>query len=158
MSTAALLDRLRTLGISPDAHADTWLDGVDLLAALDAIGRSGCCVLIKVDGLRTNGAVYTIVISGGFLVDEVFRKDGPDLVALAGAAIAHVIDRLATNGARPNGTAGSTPARGSVRIHRRRCVARAAPVRTCRFGTARYSTAGSNAICTAPRAAPTTFC
>jgi hypothetical protein len=95
MSAEALLDRLRALGVSPDAHADTWIGSADLFAALDAIARSGCVVLMKVDGLRTNGAVYTIVVSGGFLDDDHFRSDSADLATLAGAAIAFVAERLA---------------------------------------------------------------
>jgi len=58
------------------------------MAALDAIGRDGVSVLVKIDGLRPDAAVYTVAISGPRLGEAFFfRQDGSDLPALLRAGI-----------------------------------------------------------------------
>lgn len=82
MNNDELLVELRRCEIAPDAHTGAWRDSIDLLAALDAIGRSGGSAVVKVDGNRPGADVYTLVLSGGQLGEHFFRKDGADLSAL----------------------------------------------------------------------------
>lgn len=51
------------------------------------LGRGGACAIIKVDGERVRGQEYTVLLSGGALAGESFRKDGSDLRVLLREAI-----------------------------------------------------------------------
>ncbi|MBA3464692.1 MAG: hypothetical protein H0T46_32465 [Deltaproteobacteria bacterium] len=71
---------------------ETWTRCAPLLAELDALGRLGGNALVKIDGGRSDdgGALpetYTVVLAGGRLRDEFFRRDGADLEKLLRDAI-----------------------------------------------------------------------
>lgn len=92
-----ILDKVLLLGLAEcgvdfSPHVRSWGELVDLLAAFDAIGRSGSNAILKVDGGRGGEDVYTVVISGGRLGQEFFRKDGADLGVLLGQAVAFFIE------------------------------------------------------------------
>lgn len=72
---------------------ETWMRCAPLLAELDALARVGGNALVKIDGGRgdIDGALpenYTVVLAGGRLRDEFFRRDGADLEQLLRDAIA----------------------------------------------------------------------
>ena len=54
----------------------TYLDQVE------SIAQEGCTIVIKFDGERDKKNFYTVVLSGGQLEDDYFRKDGADLPLL----------------------------------------------------------------------------
>lgn len=83
----SLLATLEKRGLDTEHATASWFDSLPLLAALDAIGRDGACALVKIDGLRTNGKVYTVVLSGGRLGQDFWHSDGPELQALLREAI-----------------------------------------------------------------------
>ena len=87
MLDATILSELAKCGIDPSARKDAWRGASDLLAALDAIGRLGVNVILKIDGERAGPEVYTVVVSGGRLRDEFFRRDGSDLQLLLSEAV-----------------------------------------------------------------------
>jgi hypothetical protein len=71
---------------------ETWTRCAPLLAELDALGRLGGNALVKIDGGRhdVDGSLpetYTVVLAGGRLRDEFFRRDGADLEQLLRDAI-----------------------------------------------------------------------
>ena len=82
-------------GIDPDAQAGAWRDSTDLLAGLDGIGRSGGSAVVKIDGARGNSDIYTVVLSGGRLGDNSFRKDGSNLNTLLVDAISFFMKHAA---------------------------------------------------------------
>jgi hypothetical protein len=43
--------------------------------------------VVKIDGGRSDGSVYTVVVSGGRLGEDFFRNDGADLATLLQEAI-----------------------------------------------------------------------
>lgn len=88
MANNELIEELKNTGRLTEVQIARWRDAAELLAAFDAIASDGAVALVKADGLRTNGAVYTVVVSGGKLGDTPFRKDGADLCAMLGEAIA----------------------------------------------------------------------
>ena len=53
-----------------------------LFIELNAIARDGASVIVKLDGARTAELFYSVVISGGNLKEDYFRKDGGDLIPL----------------------------------------------------------------------------
>jgi hypothetical protein len=87
MDDETLLNDLIGRCASTIPHA-TWEELAPLMNGLERIGRSGSTALVKVDGARQDGAVYTVVISGGRLGESFFRKDGDDLAVLLHEAIA----------------------------------------------------------------------
>ena len=87
MNENELFEALSKVGLGSWGEMDSWRDSSRLLSALDAIGRDGGNALVKIDGGRNDGRVYTVVVSGGRLGDEFFRKDGSDLHALVLEAI-----------------------------------------------------------------------
>lgn len=95
MNKDELLVELRHRGIDPDAQAGAWRDSIDLLAALDAIGRSGGSAVVKIDGARGNSDIYTVVLSTGRLGDNSFRKDGRNLNTLIVDAISFFMKHAA---------------------------------------------------------------
>jgi hypothetical protein len=81
--------------ISPSAETiAAWTSLSPQLAALEEIGRNGTYVIVKVDGLRTGVNVYTVVISGGPLEEDPYRKDGPDLGKLIREGIRFFSDKM----------------------------------------------------------------
>ncbi|MDP2272156.1 MAG: hypothetical protein Q8N23_21365 [Archangium sp.] len=92
MSDLELLAQVSRLGIDVEGELAVWGNAVRLLAAFDAIGRDGAVALLKVDGVRENGLVYTVLVSGGRLPkDAAFRKDGADLQGLLREALAFYV-------------------------------------------------------------------
>ena len=87
-------EQLQDVGISQMVPNSAWRELVPELQALETVARAGLSVVIKVDGVREDGSVFTVVISGGRLSDAFFRKDGPDLGELIRDALRFVIDRL----------------------------------------------------------------
>jgi hypothetical protein len=88
---------LETLGVGDRidaARLALWSDAAGLLATFDAIGREGAVAVVKVDGARPDGSIYSVVVSGGRLRDDFFRKDGNDLAALLSEAITFYRDRV----------------------------------------------------------------
>ena len=83
-----MIDELKKTGRLTAEHVARWRDASDLLAVFDVIGRDGANALVKVDGGRSNGSVYTVVVSGGSLGESFFRRDGDDLIELLSDAIA----------------------------------------------------------------------
>lgn len=65
-----------------------WQDSAELLGSLNVICRKGSTVVVKMDGTRSNGALFTVVLSGGLLGDDYFHKEGPDLKPLLEQAVA----------------------------------------------------------------------
>ena len=80
-----VLDKQRTV----TNRSDVWRTIADLLSTVEAIGRDGCVVLIKIDGLRPKGDVYTVIIQGGPLGQRYFHRDGSDLASLLDEAITY---------------------------------------------------------------------
>jgi hypothetical protein len=87
MNRTQLVESLRSRGHVSGEQLAAWRDVSGLLAALDAIGRDGANAVLKIDGGRPDGSVYTVVISGGRLGEAFFRKDGDDLAALLAEAV-----------------------------------------------------------------------
>lgn len=83
MDDESLVRSLQRSAQPSAAAVSQWSQLSLLLAALEAIGREGVIVIIKVDGARPGDSIYTVVLSGGPLGEAFFRKDGaslPDLV------------------------------------------------------------------------------
>jgi hypothetical protein len=83
----ALIEELQKTGHLTLEQVSRWRDSSGLLAVFDAIGRDGANAMVKVDGGRSDGSVYTVVVSGGRLGEDFFRKDGANLNALLEEAI-----------------------------------------------------------------------
>ena len=94
MKHESLIDELRRDGQVVDTQLSTWKAAAGLCAVLDAIAREGCCAVVKIDGGRSDGSVYTVVVSGGRLGEEFFRKDGADLATLPQEAISFYRSRV----------------------------------------------------------------
>lgn len=77
MNKDELLVELRDCGIALDTHATAWRESIDLLAALDAIGRSGSSAVVKVDGGRDDSDIYTVVLSAADWVTTPSARMGP---------------------------------------------------------------------------------
>ncbi len=78
----AMLRALGEAGVDASSAVSAWTQSASLLAALDAIGRSGGHALVKIDGERDGSQVYTVLVSGGRLGGDFFRRDGADLPTL----------------------------------------------------------------------------
>lgn len=89
--------RMRERGLDPGHHSEAWKGCEDLLAALDSIGRTGSSVVVKIDGGRLGADVYTVVLSGGLLGEEFFRKDGSQLDELLREAITFFLSHTSTS-------------------------------------------------------------
>jgi hypothetical protein len=88
MRDATILRDLSEYGIAPSPRIPVaWNDALALLAAFDAVGQSGCNAVIKIDGERTTDR-DTVVLSGGLLGQNAFRKDGAVLSSPLGDALA----------------------------------------------------------------------
>ena len=87
MTKSTLLEQLKSAGRFTAAQAALWHDSAELLAVADAIGREGSSVVVKIDGARKDGSIYTVVVSGGRLGEDFFRKDGADLATVLQDAI-----------------------------------------------------------------------
>jgi hypothetical protein len=87
MKETSVVDDLRKSGRITDEAVARWGRVSGLLAALDAVGRDGANAMVKIDGARPNGEIYTVVVSGGKLGDAFFRKDGADVDALLRDAV-----------------------------------------------------------------------
>ncbi len=87
MNNEQLVETLLARAHISDAQVALWRESAGLLAVFDAIGRDGMNAVVKIDGARTDGAVYTVLITGPKLGDEYFRQDGGDLPALLRNAI-----------------------------------------------------------------------
>ena len=70
------------------ASVDLWKSRAGLLASFDRIGREGATAVIKIDGGR-DAAIYTVVVSGGRLVESFYHQDGPDISVLLRDAVAY---------------------------------------------------------------------
>ena len=92
MNNEQILDALTNAGVDVQASAKSLSEAVGLLAALDAIGRDGGSALVKVDGQRSDGQVYTVLISGGRLGEGFFRRDGADLQVLLRDALVFYVN------------------------------------------------------------------
>lgn len=89
MRGVELVEALKRKGVVTREQVARWESVSGLLAVLDAMGKDGATALVKVDGARAAGLVYTVLVSGGRLAhDVVFRKDGADLPPLLREAIA----------------------------------------------------------------------
>lgn len=71
---------------------ERWTKVVELLAALDSISREGYSVLLKIDGERENGDIYTVVISGEE-VESSFHQDSANLPSILADAIAFYVNQ-----------------------------------------------------------------
>ncbi|MFZ5443871.1 MAG: YrhB domain-containing protein [Myxococcota bacterium] len=67
----------------------TWLD------LLEALRTEGFVVVFKLDGERSTDP-YTVVVSGGALGTDAFRRDGASLETLAREAVTFVRSRVLT--------------------------------------------------------------
>ncbi|MBL8945835.1 MAG: hypothetical protein JNK45_21915 [Myxococcales bacterium] len=92
MDSEQILDALRSAGIDVQVAVKAWGEVAGLLAALDAVGRDGGNTLVKVDGQRSDGQVYTVLISGGRLGEDSFRRDGADLRVLLRDALVFYVN------------------------------------------------------------------
>lgn len=96
-----LMTELNQRGLDAGERAEEWLEAAERLAALDAIARAGGHVIVKVDGGRAGRDVYTVVLAGGALGDEFFRKDGADLGKMLDEALAFFLAHAKRDAAAP---------------------------------------------------------
>jgi len=87
MTRVELMEKIKRDGRFERERVDRWVAMADLLAVFDAIGRDGVNAVVKMDGSRESGSVYTVLVSGGRLGDSYFRKDGGCLSDLLTEAI-----------------------------------------------------------------------
>lgn len=87
MKNEQLIDALLASARISNAEVALWRETAVLLAVLDSIGRDSMNAVVKIDGARMDGSIYTVVITGSKLGDDFFRKDGADLPALLREAI-----------------------------------------------------------------------
>lgn len=87
MNDELLINALRASGRVSGKHLELWKEVAGLMAVLDAIGRDGASAVVKIDGARLDGAVYSVVVSGEHLGEKYFRKDGDDLSTVLREAI-----------------------------------------------------------------------
>lgn len=92
MNDDELLEALAQTGVESRGAAGPWSASASLLSALDAIGRDGGTALVKIDGGRADGRAYTVVVSGGRLGEEAFRRDGAELEVLLRDAIGFYVE------------------------------------------------------------------
>lgn len=92
MDSERILDLMTKAGLDVRVAAESWGGATSLLAALDAVGRDGGSALVKIDGQRCDGQVYTVLISGGRLGEDSFRRDGADLAALLRDALTFYVN------------------------------------------------------------------
>ncbi|NOU31860.1 MAG: hypothetical protein HOO96_28485 [Polyangiaceae bacterium] len=83
----AMFSALGEAGVDASSAVSAWTQSASLLAALDAIGRMGGHTLVKIDGERDGSQVYTVLVSGGRLGSDHFRRDGDDLPTLLREAL-----------------------------------------------------------------------
>jgi hypothetical protein len=101
MLEEALLSGLNRCGLDVRIQLEAWNEVVELLAALDAIARSGSNALVKIDGGRPGPEVYTVVVSGGRLGETFFRKDGADLRSLLRDGVSFFIGNAGGDSSHP---------------------------------------------------------
>ena len=93
MERHTFFDELEAHGMIDTSRKAIWEDASNLLSVIDMVGRRGSSVVVKVDGARDNNLIYTVVISGGLLGEDFFRKDGVDLKTLLEEAISFYCHR-----------------------------------------------------------------
>ncbi|MBB2488166.1 hypothetical protein H5407_23305 [Mitsuaria sp. WAJ17] len=69
---------------------EEWVRCADSLARLDCISRDGASVVVKMDGER-DADMYTVVVSGGALGEDFFRRNGANVSELLEAAISFYV-------------------------------------------------------------------
>ena len=89
-----MVESLLSGGRVTNAQISLWSDVAGLLAAMEQIGREGATAVVKIDGGRPDGSLYSVVISGGRLGEDFFRKDSGDLPALLQEAIEFYMTRV----------------------------------------------------------------
>jgi hypothetical protein len=94
MNERTTLADLVAAGRLTEKDVETWSRVADRLAALTLIAREGATVVVKADGERAGFALFTVVVSGGRLGDDFFRRDASDLDGLLDAAIRFYCDRV----------------------------------------------------------------
>ena len=97
MDENEILEALANIGLDVGRAASSWNGSLRLLAALDAVGRDGANALVKIDGERSTGHPYTVVISGGRLGEHYFRKDGEELQSLLCEALSFYACHASSN-------------------------------------------------------------
>jgi hypothetical protein len=91
MNEGELLESLAKAGLETQGAMDAWSESARLLSALDAIGHDGGIAVVKIDGRRSDSHSYTVVVSGGRLGEQFFRKDGSELRPLLHEAISFYV-------------------------------------------------------------------
>lgn len=94
MLDEALIRELSGCGIDLRPYEQTWSELARLLAAFEAVARSGVNAIVKLDGARPGPAIYTVVVSGGSLGEHFFRNDGAELKALLREALTFFIEHV----------------------------------------------------------------
>jgi hypothetical protein len=72
MNVQSLLSELEPQGHVRPEQITLWRESADLLAILEAIGRAGASAVVKIDGARRDGSVYSVVVSGGPLGEDFY--------------------------------------------------------------------------------------
>lgn len=91
MSEQTSIEKLKQSGRVNANSVSRWREAAELMAILDGAGRDGANVVVKIDGGRPEGSVYTVVISGPIFGESFFRKDGDDLLELLREAIDYYV-------------------------------------------------------------------
>ena len=68
--------------------ANAWGDAAPLLTRLQRATAGGGILVVKIDNERTNGKVFTVVVSGPKYGERYFHDDGADLSGILRAALA----------------------------------------------------------------------
>jgi hypothetical protein len=95
MTDEQILSALSAAGL--DVRIQDWRDLAFLLAAFNAVGRTGTNALVKIDGARADNRFYTVVLSGGQLGDAFFRNDGSELEPILREALAFYVQSTAAH-------------------------------------------------------------
>jgi hypothetical protein len=74
-------------------QASLWADAAPLLVELQRATEGGGVLVVKIDNERTNGEVFTVVVSGPKYGERFFHTDGADLDAILRAALAFCRER-----------------------------------------------------------------
>jgi len=87
MDEQASIEKLKQAGHATIEATTRWREAAEMLAILDAAGRNGANVVVKIDRDRSGASIYTVVISGPLFGESFFRKDGDDICRLLHEAI-----------------------------------------------------------------------
>ena len=96
MTEQTPIERFKQSGHITNESVARWREAAELMAVLDAAGRDGANVVVKIDGNRSGASIYTVVISGPLFGESFFRQDGGDLLQLLHEAIAYYAAALRT--------------------------------------------------------------